>query len=533
MQVAVAIGQEPDFQRLDQALDVARAGEHGRDHDQGAGCRRNARREVHARQRMRRRQQSGQPVHQRDCELAGGQQREDAERHQRPIGHTVCPRRRQQTAGEEQREQRYRAQIQEQGRSAGPAPESRGQGKARPRGAFQLGPAPVDQVVPDVRRPVVVPLPGRARPRKLDGAAGHRVLGEPTGLRDLLDDVAIAVAAGEIHRGVGRARVRAQGLFDHAHGLDEIAPVHRPEKAQTADAVADRDLVGRLLLVAGAHQLLDAQARLGKLLFDPRQRQGQCGPLSLQAARKLRHERRGHRRIRSRHVRDHQDQALRILAGNLRQLARPRDGHIPIQPAGGDAHRDAAQILDQRQTQHDGDGPQLAQPQRGDRLVRRDETAEAVRVHPSVAVGDGLQGNAIHARQPGGGALRQARQFPAIPLWQVPPGGADLLFDEVEVVEQPLPGRLDAVLRRNRRRQQAAGLDQHALVPGQARQQLVRHASRRQPVGGRETHAVLLHLIGTEEFRPQRRLFGRRLACRAAHAQRASLSGSRLAGANA
>ena len=55
----------------------------------------------------------------------------------------------------------------------------------------------------------------------------------------------------------------------------------------------------------------------------------------------------------------------------------------------------------------------------------------------------------------------------------MPPGGAGLLFDEVEVVEQPLPCRLDAVLRRNRRRQQVAGLDQHALIRGQARQQLV------------------------------------------------------------
>ena len=77
-------------------------------------------------------------------------------------------------------------------------------------------------------------------------------------------------------------------------------------------------------------------------------------------------------------------------------------------PAGGDAHRDAAQILDQRQTQHDGDGPQLAQPQRGDRLVRRDETAETVRIHPSIAVGDGLKRDVIHARQPGRGALGQA-----------------------------------------------------------------------------------------------------------------------------
>ena len=36
VQVVVAIGQEPDFQRLDQVLDALRAREHGRDHDQRA-----------------------------------------------------------------------------------------------------------------------------------------------------------------------------------------------------------------------------------------------------------------------------------------------------------------------------------------------------------------------------------------------------------------------------------------------------------------------------------------------------------------
>jgi hypothetical protein len=97
-----------------------------------------------------------------------------------------------------------------------------------------------------------------ARPRKLDGAGSHRFLRESAGLRDFLHDVAVAVTAGEIHPGVRRARVGAQGLIDDAHGLDERAPVHRPEIAKTTDAVADGDLLGSLLLVARVHQLLDA-----------------------------------------------------------------------------------------------------------------------------------------------------------------------------------------------------------------------------------------------------------------------------------
>ena len=123
-------------------------------------------------------------------------------------------------------------------------------------------------------------------------------------------------------------------------------------------------------------------------------------------------------------------------------------------------------------------------------------------------MGDGLQGDAVDARQTGGDARGQARQLPAIALGQVSPGGADLLGDQVGIVQQPLPGRGDALLGRNRRGQQVAGLDQHSLVGGKARQQPLRHPSRRQPVGGGQAQAVLLHLIGAEQLGPQRRLYG-------------------------
>jgi hypothetical protein len=42
----------------------------------------------------------------------------------------------------------------------------------------------------------------------------------------------------------------------------------RPQIPQTADAVAHRDLAGRLLLILVAHQKLDGQAGLGQALFN-------------------------------------------------------------------------------------------------------------------------------------------------------------------------------------------------------------------------------------------------------------------------
>ena len=121
-------------------------------------------------------------------------------------------------------------------------------------------------------------------------------------------------------------------------------------------------------------------------------------------------------------------------------------------------------------------------------------------------MGDRLQGDVVHARQPGRSALGQGRQLPAVALGQVAPGRADLFFDEMEVIEQPFARGRDLVARRNRRRQPAAGRDQDALVRGQTRQQLIRHTSGPHAVGGRKAHAVLLHLIGAEQLRPQRRL---------------------------
>ena len=82
MEVSVAIGEEADLQRLNKMLDRLRTGEHRRNDNQRARRWRNASREVHSRQRVRRHQQGCQPVRQCHTQLAGGQQREDADQQQ-------------------------------------------------------------------------------------------------------------------------------------------------------------------------------------------------------------------------------------------------------------------------------------------------------------------------------------------------------------------------------------------------------------------------------------------------------------------
>ncbi len=122
VQIGLAIGQKTHFQRLDQMFDVLRAGQQRRHRHQRAVLRRDAGGKIHPRQWTWRRQQGGQPVHQRRCKLPRGEQGEEADQQQRPDGDAVQPGPRQQPGAEQQRQQRDRAQIKQQWTPAGPSP---------------------------------------------------------------------------------------------------------------------------------------------------------------------------------------------------------------------------------------------------------------------------------------------------------------------------------------------------------------------------------------------------------------------------
>ena len=454
---------------------------------------------------MRHHKLRGEPVHQRDRQPAGAQEGEGAEQGERPVLQPAGMRLRQQYPGKKDRQQRDRAQIDVQGKPVRHPPKGLENGQVRSRLPFQPRQSLIDKVEPDVRRAVTRPAPGRALAGQQDRLARHDDFVQPASLRDLLDTVAVAVAGGEIHPAVRSPRVLAQNLVDGAHRLDEGAPVHRSQEPEAADAVADGNLVGGLLLVLRPHQLLDRQVGLGKPLFDPGERQRQRGALSLQPAREFRDERAHHRRVRPRHVRGQQDQALRVLFGDLHHLFRPAGGEVPGDASGDNPCPDAPEILDQRQAQHDGDGPQFAERQDGHRLVGRHETAETSRVHPSIAVRDRFMRDVVHARKSGRRSVQQAGQLPAVPLRQVPLGHADLFFDQVEVVEEPFPGGRDPAVRIDRRRQKGACSLQDAFILRQPGQKRIPDPSRTQPVRARKGLAMLLHLFIAEQFRTQRR----------------------------
>ena len=76
VQILILVGQKPDFNRLNQVLNVLSAREHRRDHGQSTRFRRNSFGEVHFRQGLRRGQQRSQPVHKHYCQVACAEERE-------------------------------------------------------------------------------------------------------------------------------------------------------------------------------------------------------------------------------------------------------------------------------------------------------------------------------------------------------------------------------------------------------------------------------------------------------------------------
>ncbi|MDE1927316.1 MAG: hypothetical protein KGL18_08655 [Burkholderiales bacterium] len=326
--------------------------------------------------------------------------------------------------------------------------------------------------------------------------------------RDALDGVAVGVAGCEFHAGIDGGRVLAQRRVDLRELLDEFAPVHRGQQAQAADAVAHRDLCRGLRLHLQLHQLLDRLVALGQVLLDPGQRQCQRRAAAVQLARQLGDEGRRHRRLRARHVGDEQDQALGHAFGDVAHAVGPQAREVALDQAGRDARGDAAQVLDQRQPQHDGHGPQLAELQRLHRLVRGDEARQRAAAEAAVAMRHRMQREVVDARQAGVLAAGQARQLAAVAGRQMAPGHAHLLLDEVEVVEQPFAGGRDAALLVGAAGELGAGVGQHLLVVAEPAQQPVPRAQRRQLVAGGELPAMLLHLVGGEQLRTQRRLGG-------------------------
>jgi hypothetical protein len=98
-------------------------------------------------------------------------------------------------------------------------------------------------------------------------------------------------------------------------------------------------------------------------------------------------------------------------------------------------------VVDQRQLEHARPGPQLADAQRCHGLERVHEPVEPLRVEACVAVAEQFHRHREHTRSPRAPAHGELGQLAVVTRRQVAADLAQLPFDQVEVVEQPLGRR--------------------------------------------------------------------------------------------
>ena len=119
-----------------------------------------------------------------------------------------------------------------------------------------------------------------------------------------------------------------------------------------------------------------------------------------------------------------------------------------------------------------------------------------------------FKGNVIHAGQAPGLPLEQTRKLPAVAFWQVASGGADLLFNQVSIVEQPFAGRGNAVIFPDCMGQEAQCVKQDAFIFPKPGAQAVWQVRRIDLVRCGKEVPVPIHLLDAEELSAQQRLNG-------------------------
>ena len=162
-----------------------------------------------------------------------------------------------------------------------------------------------------------------------------------------------------------------------------------------------------------------------------------------------------------------------------------------------------AQILDQHDAQRDRHRPELADRQRGDPLVGAQERAEEMRLEAAVGVRDDGPGHAVHARIAGERPVHQLRQLAVVAARQIVADLADLLLDDVHVVDEPFRRGRGHALVADAGRDRAVGAEQHAFVLAQTRGERTsaRAACVRHALGGGQALGVLLQALDAEELR--------------------------------
>ena len=268
----------------------------------------------------------------------------------------------------------------------------------------------------------------RCLTRALDRSQRHFYLGVTAGRCQLLDGLALPVPTEKVHAPVRAGRIAAQHLFDEADRFDVLLPVERGTEAQTRNDVRHRGLSHTLTLVFAANHILG------------------CGVTQRQMFVHGAPNRRGTQSVLANTMK-HLDDERRTCESrdsghsSFEWFLDPRDISVcvaPLNALGLHLVRQTTQVLQKRQLQHAGPGPELSDGQRGDALVALEETGQLLPIESTVAMAQDLQSDRVDANLAEMLSGGQRRQLTEVGPWQVSPNVGYLSCDEIEIIEEPL-----------------------------------------------------------------------------------------------
>jgi hypothetical protein len=508
-QICIPVSDIAKLQPFEQIGDLLRVAQERGDHGHGTIRIRDAFQEIEAGEGAGSDKESRGEVHERNRHLRRGDDSGDQDNPQPPVirvkkaqwfpENRECCR----------RDPEQRADVDENGEALHQSRQESAWRKADFQGALELRFALVDKIKTDMGGAGVGSLTRGAIFREADRLMCNLVLVHPRLARECLNAVAIAVAGRKIHLGIDSGRVGAERLLDEAHRFNELSPVDCAERAQAPDAVADEDLIGRLDLVVDPLQLFASEPLVGEAVLDPALHGRQLRALPVHPGAKLFDELVAEGRGRGGHFRENV-QDPRLLFARSEETIGPEIGEVSVPATAGDMLRDPSEAFDQPESEHDGHGPQFTQREGADRLVRGDKVPHAFRIDMPVRVGNQFESDGIDPGKPRFRSIEETRQFPAVGLRKMPARGADLLLDEIEVVQEPFSGRSDVPGLGIGGRHEIIDLGQDLLIFRQSQQQSVRPAFRVDAVFVGHRHRMLAQLLDAEKFIPHREGTGSR-----------------------
>ena len=440
VQVRVAVGEEADLQIVDERQQP-RLGVHDRgyDHHGPIACR-DAAAQIQLGQRPRLDLLRDDEVEEADDQLAHWNQRDERDDPEIRRGRAVpvCVR---EEAGDRQRCcARDRSEIADRRVS-----EHETGGALVPRrwiaeALFEPEPAARNEVVADVMLAVVLRRGPLRLARQLHGVACDVLLRFLRPLGELFDRMAVAVASGEVHSRVCVRRILAQDPLDQTDALEEQRPVDRRQQPHARDDVADRELIGRLPL------LLDPQHLFRRIVLGferalkraPGGRRGRR--LVAQPVEHLDDEWRRQPAVGPYLFAEQQLDEIRGVIAAFGERDAPAPHLVAAAIGGDDRLSQPAELLDERQPQHDRDRPDLADRKRRDALVGEREVLERLEVEPARGMCDQLAREHVHARIAFERSVCQLRKFEVVLAGKVLPDLPDLVADDVVVVAKPVLG---------------------------------------------------------------------------------------------